>query len=245
MAPALRNRSVVPQRGPASWLRGKTGANALVVGLCDRGLLRRLVRGCSRSLSGSRLLVGGPGRAEPAQLRPSIAQRPPVEGRNTRSGAPGSRRSPAGGPTTRCTAGSGSGSHLASTSSEDRNPAHSDDVGGVPAPAAGVGCLSRTRSGEGGTAPASPGATRRTCATGERSPTEMSEAPQLSTPFQRTARAARLATTVSSSTGSTGLATWMSKPAVIAQYAPHGEKIVVGGSQGAIQLPSPLEIQPK
>ena len=36
-----------------------------------------------------------------------------------------------------------------------------------------------------------------------------------------------------------------SKPAVIAQYAPHGEKIVVGGSQGAIQLPSPLEIQPK
>lgn len=36
-----------------------------------------------------------------------------------------------------------------------------------------------------------------------------------------------------------------SKPAVIAQYAAHGEKIVVGGSQGAIQLPSPLEIQPK
>ncbi len=36
-----------------------------------------------------------------------------------------------------------------------------------------------------------------------------------------------------------------SKPAVIAQYATHGEKIVVGGSQGAIQLPSPLEIQPK
>lgn len=36
-----------------------------------------------------------------------------------------------------------------------------------------------------------------------------------------------------------------SKPAVIAQYAPHGEKIVVGGSQSAIQLPSPLEIQPK
>lgn len=36
-----------------------------------------------------------------------------------------------------------------------------------------------------------------------------------------------------------------SKPAVIAQYAAHGEKIVVGGSQSAIQLPSPLEIQPK
>jgi len=36
-----------------------------------------------------------------------------------------------------------------------------------------------------------------------------------------------------------------SKPAVIAQYAAHGEKIVVGGSQGPIQLPSPLEIQPK
>jgi len=36
-----------------------------------------------------------------------------------------------------------------------------------------------------------------------------------------------------------------SKPAVIAQYAAHGEKIVVGGSQSAIQLPSPLQIQPK
>ncbi len=36
-----------------------------------------------------------------------------------------------------------------------------------------------------------------------------------------------------------------SKPAVIAQYAARGEKIVVGGSQRAIQLPSPLEIQPK
>ena len=36
-----------------------------------------------------------------------------------------------------------------------------------------------------------------------------------------------------------------SKPAVIAQYAAHGEKIVVGGAQSAIQLPSPLEIQPK
>ena len=36
-----------------------------------------------------------------------------------------------------------------------------------------------------------------------------------------------------------------SKPAVIAQYASHGEKIVVGGSQSAIQLPAPLEIQPK
>ncbi len=36
-----------------------------------------------------------------------------------------------------------------------------------------------------------------------------------------------------------------SKPAVIAQYAAHGEKIVVGGSQSAIQLPRPLEIQPK
>jgi hypothetical protein len=36
-----------------------------------------------------------------------------------------------------------------------------------------------------------------------------------------------------------------SKPAVIAQYAAHGEKIVVGGPQNSIQLPSPLEIQPK
>ncbi len=36
-----------------------------------------------------------------------------------------------------------------------------------------------------------------------------------------------------------------SKPAVIAQYAAHGEKIMVGGSQGTIQLPSPLEIQSK
>ncbi|MGA9811616.1 MAG: carboxypeptidase regulatory-like domain-containing protein [Terriglobales bacterium] len=36
-----------------------------------------------------------------------------------------------------------------------------------------------------------------------------------------------------------------SKRAVIAQYAAHGEKIVVGGSQGPMQLPSPIEIQPK
>lgn len=36
-----------------------------------------------------------------------------------------------------------------------------------------------------------------------------------------------------------------SKPAVISQYAAHGEKIVVGGSQTAVQLPDPIEIQPK
>ncbi len=36
-----------------------------------------------------------------------------------------------------------------------------------------------------------------------------------------------------------------SKPAVISGYAGHGQKLVVGGSQAAIQLPAPLEIQPK
>ena len=36
-----------------------------------------------------------------------------------------------------------------------------------------------------------------------------------------------------------------SKPAVISRYAAHGEKIVVGGSQTAIQLPGPIEIQSK
>jgi hypothetical protein len=35
-----------------------------------------------------------------------------------------------------------------------------------------------------------------------------------------------------------------SKPAVIARYAAHGQKLVVGGSQ-TIQLPSPVETQPK
>jgi hypothetical protein len=35
-----------------------------------------------------------------------------------------------------------------------------------------------------------------------------------------------------------------SKPAVIAHYGAHGQKLMVGGSQ-AIQLPSPVEIQPK
>ena len=36
-----------------------------------------------------------------------------------------------------------------------------------------------------------------------------------------------------------------SKPAVISRYAAHGQKLVVGGSQTTIQLPSPVEIQPK
>jgi hypothetical protein len=36
-----------------------------------------------------------------------------------------------------------------------------------------------------------------------------------------------------------------SKPAVIARYAAHGQKVVVGGSQSAIQLPRPVEIQLK
>jgi len=36
-----------------------------------------------------------------------------------------------------------------------------------------------------------------------------------------------------------------SKPAVLARYAAHGQKVVVGGSQSAIQLPKPVEIQPK
>jgi len=36
-----------------------------------------------------------------------------------------------------------------------------------------------------------------------------------------------------------------SKPAVISRYAAHGQKLVVGGSQTAIQLPGPVEIQPK
>ena len=36
-----------------------------------------------------------------------------------------------------------------------------------------------------------------------------------------------------------------SKPAVIAHYAAHGQKLVVGASQTAIQLSSPVEIQPK
>lgn len=36
-----------------------------------------------------------------------------------------------------------------------------------------------------------------------------------------------------------------SKPAVISRYATHGQKLVVGGSQTAIQLSSPVEIQPK
>ncbi len=36
-----------------------------------------------------------------------------------------------------------------------------------------------------------------------------------------------------------------SKPAVISRYATHGQKIVVGGSQSAMQLPNPIEIQSK
>ena len=36
-----------------------------------------------------------------------------------------------------------------------------------------------------------------------------------------------------------------SKPAVHPAYAAHGQKIVVGGSQSAIQLPNPIEIQSK
>jgi len=36
-----------------------------------------------------------------------------------------------------------------------------------------------------------------------------------------------------------------SKPGVISRYAAHGQKLVVGGSQTAIQFPSPVEIQPK
>ncbi len=36
-----------------------------------------------------------------------------------------------------------------------------------------------------------------------------------------------------------------SKPAVLTRYAAHGEKVVVGGSQSAIQLSKPVEIQPK
>jgi hypothetical protein len=36
-----------------------------------------------------------------------------------------------------------------------------------------------------------------------------------------------------------------SKPAVLSRYAAHGQRLVVGGSQTAIQLPSPVEIQPK
>jgi len=36
-----------------------------------------------------------------------------------------------------------------------------------------------------------------------------------------------------------------SKPAAISRYAAHGQKIVVGGSQSAIQLPNPIEIQSK
>jgi hypothetical protein len=36
-----------------------------------------------------------------------------------------------------------------------------------------------------------------------------------------------------------------SKPAVISRYAAHGQKLVVGGSQTAIQLPNSVEIQPR
>jgi hypothetical protein len=36
-----------------------------------------------------------------------------------------------------------------------------------------------------------------------------------------------------------------SKPAIIARYAAHGQEILVGGSQTAIQLSRPVEIQPK
>jgi hypothetical protein len=36
-----------------------------------------------------------------------------------------------------------------------------------------------------------------------------------------------------------------SKSAVISHYAAHGQELVVGGSQSAIQLPHPVEIQPK
>jgi hypothetical protein len=36
-----------------------------------------------------------------------------------------------------------------------------------------------------------------------------------------------------------------SKPAVIARYAARGQRILVGGSQTAIQIPNPVEIQPK
>jgi hypothetical protein len=36
-----------------------------------------------------------------------------------------------------------------------------------------------------------------------------------------------------------------SKPAAISRYAAHGQELVVGGSQTTIQLPSPVEIQPK
>ena len=35
-----------------------------------------------------------------------------------------------------------------------------------------------------------------------------------------------------------------SKPAVLSRYAAHGQKVMVGGSQ-TIQLPNPVEIQPK
>lgn len=35
-----------------------------------------------------------------------------------------------------------------------------------------------------------------------------------------------------------------SKPAVIARYAVHGQKLVVG-SQSVVELPGPVEIQPK
>jgi hypothetical protein len=36
-----------------------------------------------------------------------------------------------------------------------------------------------------------------------------------------------------------------SKPAVISRYDAHGQNIIVGGSQTSIQLPQPVEIQPK
>jgi hypothetical protein len=36
-----------------------------------------------------------------------------------------------------------------------------------------------------------------------------------------------------------------SKPAIISRYAAHGQRLVLGGSQTALQLPSPVEIQPK
>ena len=36
-----------------------------------------------------------------------------------------------------------------------------------------------------------------------------------------------------------------SKPAVISRYVAHGQKLVVGGAQNAIQIPNPIEIQPK
>jgi hypothetical protein len=36
-----------------------------------------------------------------------------------------------------------------------------------------------------------------------------------------------------------------SKTAVISRYAAHGQRLVVGNSPTAIQIPNPLEVQPK